>query len=76
MNDLKHEIERLRIPLAKFEPARRFATDSPIAYPALMGRDLGVAWHLGPDTFVSRRELSDALLSLVEDIRSRVQQDA
>lgn len=75
VNGFKHKIERLRIPLAKFEPARRSATDSPIAYPAI-SRELGVAWQLAPDTFVSRRELSDELLSLVEDIRSNVQQDA
>jgi hypothetical protein len=72
---LKHMIERLRIPLAKFEPARRHPNDSPIAYPAI-SREFGVAWQLAPDTFVSRRELSDALLKLAEDISNHFPQDA
>jgi hypothetical protein len=72
---LKHEIARLRIPLAKLEPAMNYPTDSPIAYPAF-SQDFGVAWQLAPDTFVSRRELSDAFLQLAEDIRSHASQDA
>jgi hypothetical protein len=67
----KHQIERLRIPLAKMEPAKRHATDSPIAYPAL-SLERGIAWQLGSDIYISRRDLSDSLLQLVSDIREFV----
>jgi hypothetical protein len=53
---LKRGMERLRIPLAKMETARRFPADSPIAYPAI-SRDFGVAWHVAQDTYITRREL-------------------
>jgi len=60
---LKHRMERLRVPLAKMEPARRHPTDDRIAYPAIHP-ELGIAWQIAEDTFVARRELSDALLDL------------
>lgn len=62
---VKHQFERIRMPLAKMEAARRFPGDSPIAYPVL-NRDHGAAWQVGPDTFITRRELSDATLTLAE----------
>ena len=68
IRELKHQIERLRIPLAKMEPARRHPNDNPIAYPAI-SRDHGIAWQLTPDDFISRKELSEVLLLLVSDIR-------
>jgi len=65
---VKHTFERLRIPLAKFEPSRRYQnTDSPIAYPALH-KEFGVSWHVATDVFISRRELSDILLTLLEEM--------
>ena len=75
VRNLKHTMERLRMPLAKMEPARRHHSDSPIAYPCISSK-LGVAWQLAADTFVSRRELSDALLQLTEDIREHVLHNA
>ena len=60
---LKHRFERIRIPLAKMELARRHPTDDPIAYPAI-NLELGVASQVAEDTFITRRELSDALLDL------------
>lgn len=51
---VKHTFERLRIPLAKFEPSRSHQnTDSPIAYLALH-KELGVSWHVATDVFISR----------------------
>jgi hypothetical protein len=61
--ELKHRFERIRIPLAKMELARRHPTDDPIAYPAI-NLELGVASQVAEDTFITRRELSDALLDL------------
>lgn len=61
------DFRRLRIPLAKMEPARGHQdTDSPIAFPGISPRD-GVAWHLSQDVWISRRSLSDALLEILED---------
>jgi len=72
---LKGDFERLRIPLAKMEPARKYKqTDYPIAYPALH-RDLGISWKISENVFISRRELSDSLLSLLEDISAKVKVD-
>ena len=69
IGNVKHRFERVRIPLAKMEPARRHKdTDSPIAYPAIH-RDLGIAWQLTADEFVTRRELSDAMLELLTELR-------
>ena len=67
---LKRGMERLRIPLAKMEPARRFPSDSAIAYPAL-SRDLGIAWQVAQDTYITRRELSDSLLDFLTDLKAQ-----
>lgn len=65
----KIAFERIRIPLAKFEPARRHqATDSAIAWPAVH-YDLGVGWSVGRDIYVSRRQLADDLLSTLEILK-------
>jgi len=70
INTLKHSFERLRIPLAKMEPARSHQdTDAPIAYPAIH-RQLGISWQVSRDVFISRREMSDALLALLEEVAS------
>jgi hypothetical protein len=66
--DVRDAFERLRIPLAKFEPSNRHQkTDSPIAYPALH-KELGASWHIAADVFISRRELSNILLTLLEEM--------
>ncbi|MGB6603011.1 MAG: hypothetical protein WBE65_01765 [Steroidobacteraceae bacterium] len=63
---VKHRFARVRIPLAKMEPASAFAgEDWPIAYPGLK-RGVGVAWQLNPSTAITRRELSDVLLEALE----------
>ncbi|MEB3900127.1 hypothetical protein ODI84_08040 [Pseudomonas putida] len=60
---VKNQFNRLRVPLAKLEAARRSPDDSPIAFPAL-NESLGIAWQIGPQDFITRRELSDSLLEL------------
>jgi len=66
---LKIKFERLRILLAKFEPAKRHReTDSKVAYPAL-NLDYGIAWLVEADTFISRKMLSDELLTFLECLR-------
>lgn len=67
---LKRRMERLRIPSAKTETARRFATDNAMAYPTI-SRDFGLAWHVAQDTYISRRELSDQLLDFLADLKKR-----
>jgi hypothetical protein len=70
LQNLKWRFERLRIPLAKFEPAKRHVeTDSHIAYPGINTK-LGIAWRVANDTWITRRELSDAMLELVESINA------
>jgi hypothetical protein len=66
LTSLKHLFERLRIPLAKMEPAKRYRqTDGPIAFPAIH-QTRGLAWQVSSDHFIPRRDLSDALLAFLE----------
>ena len=67
---LKRRMERLRIPLAKTETARRFPIDHAMSYP-IISRDFGLAWHVAQDTYISRRELSDQLLDFLADLKKR-----
>ncbi len=62
----KQQINRRRIPLAKMEPAGKHPTDNPIAYPAITPNH-GISWQVAADTFITRRELSDAFLQLMTD---------
>ncbi|QIC67475.1 hypothetical protein [Acinetobacter schindleri] len=65
---LKHTFERLRIPLAKFEPSKKHkATDNHIAYPGF-NSDNGAAWQVSCDQWITRRELSDRMIELFEEI--------
>ena len=65
IKEVKNQFARLRMPLAKYEAAKASSEDSPIAYPAF-NRDKGVAWQIGAELFVTREELADALLNLLE----------
>jgi hypothetical protein len=67
---LRRRMERMRVPLVKLETARRFPTDSTLAYPTI-SRDFGVAWHIAQDTYITRRELSDQLLNFLADLEKR-----
>lgn len=67
---LLRKFERLRMPLAKFEPANRHKnTDSKIAYPALNELH-GIAWQVSEEVFISRGELANEFLSLLEGWRA------
>ena len=64
--ELKKEFNRLRVPLAKMEPASVHKnTDSHIAFPALDPQK-GIAWQVSEDVFVTRRDLADRLLAVLE----------
>lgn len=67
---LRRRMERLRIPLVKMETPRRFPTDSTMAYPTI-SRDFGVAWHVAEDMYITRREVSDQLLSFLAELKER-----
>ncbi|TXH01481.1 MAG: hypothetical protein E6P95_01750 [Candidatus Moraniibacteriota bacterium] len=61
---VKHFFERVRIPLAKMEPSKKYeATDFPTAYP-ILDTKRGIAWHISASVVVSRQELSDEFLKL------------
>ncbi|MEM6449067.1 MAG: hypothetical protein AAF703_02005 [Cyanobacteria bacterium P01_D01_bin.105] len=64
---LKHEFEKVRIPLAKNEAARKnpegYASPEHITIPGI-----GIGWLIGPKQPVSRKSLSDSLLSLFKEL--------
>lgn len=65
----KKAFARIRMPLAKFEPAAAHRrTDFSIACPA-MHRELGISWKVAKRIFVPRRHLSDKLLALLGAIQ-------
>lgn len=70
INDLKNKINRLRVPLAKMEASQKNRDDSPIAMPGYNLAD-GVSWQLGEDFWITRKELSDEMLALLELIKSK-----
>ena len=75
VKEIKKAFERLRVPLAKFEPARAHQnTDLPIAWPA-MSPSAGVAWRVSEATYVSRQELGEFLLGLLEAIHAELERD-
>lgn len=66
---LKRDIARLRMPLAKMEPANRHKnTDSAIAYPYVHKTD-GISWRVSQDKYITRKEVSENFLSLLEKIK-------
>lgn len=64
----KKSFARIRMPLAKFQAATKHKTDSHTAYPAL-NTTKGVAWQIATDCTITRRELSDDLLDMLESIK-------
>lgn len=65
--ELKRLFERLRIPLAKLEPAPRHRmTDYPFPRPGIQD-DRGIAWEVAPGEVFSRSYLSDQFLGLLMD---------
>jgi hypothetical protein len=69
---LKHAFERVRIPLAKLEPATRYkSTDNRFAVPALiLGRGLG--WTVAEGVSIARGELSTQFLEFLESLKLSV----
>jgi hypothetical protein len=66
----KHRFSRLRIPLAKYEAEGRSPGDSPIAYPVL-NLQHGAAWQIAEDAVISREELGEVFLAMLERIPPR-----
>jgi hypothetical protein len=68
IRDAKHKFERVRVPLAKFEAAKRHSdTDSSVAFPALNPQH-GIAWCVADNVFVTRRELSECFMALLRAV--------
>lgn len=66
---IKHSFERVRIPLAKLEPANRHkSTDKGFAYPTLNASH-GLGWTVAEGVVISRGELSTELLEFLEGLR-------
>jgi len=60
---------RLRVPLAKFESAKHHEkTDFGFAHPMIAPK-YGCGWIISKDLIITRRELSDELLIIFEEIR-------
>ncbi len=68
----EHIFERVLIPLTKQEPTRQKGADSHIFSPAL-NRSLGIGWQVSSGDYITRRELSDAFLGLMERILQGIQ---
>ena len=68
--ELKHKFERIRIPLAKMEPARRHKdTDSRIAYPYIkVNSGNRISWRISEKEYIVRKELSDDFLGVLEEL--------
>lgn len=63
--------ERVRIPLAKYEPARRFEKTDLANIPMLFPeRDKGVAWLINENVVINRHQLADAYLNLLQLLSS------
>lgn len=68
VKESKEFIERVRIPLAKFESYKKNPSDSPIAESIII-LNVGVGWKLSDNYIVSRRQISDTFLNLLITIR-------
>jgi hypothetical protein len=70
LREAKSRFARLRVPLAKMEPASAHKdTDSHIAYPGVHFQ-YGIAWQVNETLLISRRELSDLFLETLEFARA------
>jgi hypothetical protein len=66
---VKHSFERVRIPLAKLEPANRHkASDTGFAYPTLNSTH-GIGWKVADEVVISRGALSSELLEFLESFK-------
>jgi hypothetical protein len=66
--ETKKAFERVRVPLAKYEAARRFsATDSTVVLPAIDASH-GIAWRVSVDVYISRESLAQQLLDFLRKL--------
>lgn len=66
---MKQKYERIRVPLAKLEPARRFKASDEVPIGAcVLGKheQKGWCWKIGPDKYIWRIDLAEELLAMVE----------
>ncbi len=68
IKEFKNDIARLRMPLAKMEPSEKHNTDYAIAYPYIHKTD-GISWRVSQDKYITRKEISENFLSLLEKIK-------
>lgn len=64
---LKHTFELLRVPLAKFEAARKNPKGHTYAYP-IFDKVHGTCWIISNTEFISRRLLSDDFLKIMKKL--------
>ena len=68
IGDVKRRFARIRVPLAKHEPARGYdETDQGFPWPAYSEAH-GIGWRVAEDTVVGRKDLADLFLELLESI--------
>ncbi|HCJ0464165.1 TPA: hypothetical protein OMQ61_001140 [Acinetobacter baumannii] len=67
INALKLKLARIRMPLAKFEPADKHKGDAHVPTPSF-NITHGVAWQITESEWIIRKELSDEMLELLEKI--------
>jgi hypothetical protein len=67
----KTYLERIRIPLAKFEPSRRHAATDYSDPPFTIHREHGVAWKVASRTIVPRQKVADRLLKLCVALKGK-----
>jgi len=69
IKELKIKFERIRIPLAKMEPAKRYKeTDYRIAYPTIKVPGNRLGWRISENEYIVRKELSDDLLDVLDEL--------
>lgn len=66
VNQLKKIFERVRIPLAKMEPAKNYPDDFSIAWPANTPNEFG--WQIGEGKIILRIDLSNKLLEMLASL--------
>ncbi len=72
IENFKRTIARLRMPLAKMEPAKKHKnTDSAIAYPYIHKRN-GISWRVSQSKYIPRKEISENFLLLLERIKKNL----
>ena len=68
LSNLKARFARLRMPLAKLQPAHAHAgTDAAFAWPVFDDFE-GAAWRVAPEVVISRKALAEELLEFLEGL--------